>query len=128
MFAFRLLLVSIVGIVVLYTGFIEAPQGWNFIPVFFGDTVAMSWSGQFNLDFSCGLLLSGLWLAWRHHFSPWGLALGFAAPFSGSPLRATCLFFASIQAMAMSGCCRLENRAPPVEPQAAMGLTPDPNP
>jgi hypothetical protein len=98
MFAFRLLLVSIVGIVVVYTGFVGATQGWNFMSVFFRDIVAMTWPGQFNLDFSCFLLLSGLWLAWRHHFSPSGLALGFAALFGGSPLLATYLFVASIQA------------------------------
>jgi hypothetical protein len=66
--------------------------------VFFGDIVAMTWPGQFNLDFSFFLVLSGLWLAWRHHFSPLGLALGLAALFGGSPLLATYLFLASIRA------------------------------
>lgn len=44
---------------------------------------AMTWPGQFNLDFFCFLLLSGLWLAWRHDFSPAGLALGLVALFGG---------------------------------------------
>lgn len=42
-----------------------ALRGWNFMPVFFRDIIALTWPGQFNLDFSCLLSLSGLWLAWR---------------------------------------------------------------
>ena len=38
--------------------------------------MAMTWAGQFNMDFTCFLLLSGLWLAWRHAFSPSGIVLG----------------------------------------------------
>lgn len=91
-------MVSIVVVVLAYTGIVGATKGWNFMPVFFRDIVAMTWPGQFNLDFGCFLLLSGLWLAWRHHFSAWGLALGFAALFGGSPLVASYLFVASIQA------------------------------
>lgn len=38
---------------------------------------AMTWPGQFNADFMTFLSLSGLWIAWRHHFSAGGMALGF---------------------------------------------------
>lgn len=68
--AFRLLLaVMIVGILTI-TGVVGFKHGWNLLPIFFGDIVSLTWPGQFNFDFMCFLLLSGLWLAWRHHFSP----------------------------------------------------------
>lgn len=98
MLAFRALLVSLIGVVLVYTGFVGAGQGWNFMPVFFDDIVAMKWPGQFNLDFSCLLLLSGLWLAWRHQFSAVGIVLGLLALVGGTPLLCTYLLIASIQA------------------------------
>jgi hypothetical protein len=87
-----------VGVVLVYTGLVGSAQGWNFLPVFFQDIFAMTWPGQFNLDFSCLLLLSGLWLAWRHQFSAVGIALGLLALVGGSPLLCTYLFIVSIQA------------------------------
>jgi hypothetical protein len=98
MIAFRVLLVSIFALVLAYTGLVASAKGWNFLPVFFHDIFAVNWPGQFNLDFSCLLLLSGLWLAWRHQYSPLGIALGMLALVGGSPLLCTYLFIASIQA------------------------------
>jgi len=66
--------------------------------VFFGDIARMGWPGQFNLDFLGLLTLSGLWLAWRHHFSPAGLALGVAGVFGGAPVLTAYLFVASLEA------------------------------
>jgi len=97
MLAFRVLLASMAGTALVYTGVVGATQGWNFMPVFFMDIFAMKWPGQFNLDFSCLLLLSGLWLAWRHQFSPSGIALGLLALLGGAPLLSAYLFVASIQ-------------------------------
>jgi len=97
MLAFRVLLALIVGTILIYTGFVGSMHGWNFMPVFFEDMFAMTWRGQFNLDFSCLLLLSGLWLAWRHQFSPSGIALGLLALLGGAPLLSAYLFVASIQ-------------------------------
>jgi hypothetical protein len=68
------------------------------LAVFFGDMAAMTWAGQFNLDFMCFLALSGLWIAWRHHFSPGGLALGVLGFFGGIRVLAPYLFFASFKA------------------------------
>jgi hypothetical protein len=68
------------------------------MPVSFEDVFAMEWRGQLNLDLSCLLLLSGLWLAWRHPFSSFGIALGLLAPVGGAPLLSACLFVTSIQA------------------------------
>lgn len=98
MTAFRALLTSMILVVLIYTGIVVATHGWGLFPIFFGDIRAMSWPGQFNLDFSCLLVLSGLWLAWRNQFSPAGLALGLFAMVGGTPLIATYLLWASIDA------------------------------
>ncbi len=57
-----ILIVLFVGIA-LYTIVVVARDGFGLIPVFFGDLIAMNWSGQFNLDFACYLVLSALWVA-----------------------------------------------------------------
>jgi hypothetical protein len=86
--AFRLLLVAIVAVVGIYTSITIAQQGLGLYTVFFGDMMEMTWRGQFNLDFLCFLLLSGVWVAWRHAFSAAGLVLGFAAFNLGAPFLA----------------------------------------
>lgn len=98
MLAFRALLVLMIGVVLVYTGVVGATHGWNLAPIFFGDMVALNWAGQFNLDFSCLLVLSGLWLAWRNHFSAAGLVLGLLGAVGGSLILAPYLLFASVQA------------------------------
>jgi hypothetical protein len=77
MTALRQLLAILWLVIVGYTGFTIANHGWNLFPIFFGDIAKMGWPGQFNVDFSCFLILSATWLAWRHHFSGAGLLLGF---------------------------------------------------
>jgi len=98
MTAFRVLLASMLMIVLAYTGVVIATHGLGLLPVFFSDIQAMNWPGQFNLDFSCLLVLSGLWLAWRHRFSPAGIALGGLATIGGTPVLAGYLLIASVQA------------------------------
>lgn len=96
--AFRILLAVIFISIVGYTAVVIANHGiWLFAP-FFGDMAKMGWPGQFNLDFMGFLTLSGLWLAWRHHFSPVGLALGVLGFFGGAPVLTAYLFIASLQA------------------------------
>ena len=98
MLAFRTLLVLMIGVVLVYTGVVGATHGWRLLPVFFGDIAAMTWPGQFNLDFGCMLVFSGLWLAWRHHFTPAGLALGLLGAVGGTLVLAPYLLVASVQA------------------------------
>jgi len=74
--AFRILLVVFIAGILCYTGIVAFNHGWNLFQIFFGDIVAMTWSEQFNFDFSCYLILSGLWLSWRNNFTPGGLVLG----------------------------------------------------
>ena len=86
MTAFRAFLFAIFASIVVYTSIVIANNGIGLLPIFFRDIAAMGWPGQFNLDFTGFLALSALWLAWRHHFSPLGLALGVLGFFGGAPV------------------------------------------
>lgn len=94
---FRLFLATCLIIVSVYTTVTIANHGLNFLPIFLADLAAMGWPGQFNLDFYCFLLLAGLWVAWRHHFSAVGIGLGVAMTFLGFPLLATYLLIVSFR-------------------------------
>ena len=96
--AFRGLLILLFSGVVIYTAVVVANHGFGLFPVFFGDIAKMAWPGQFNVDFMSLLVLSGLWLAWRHHFSTTGMALGLLGFFGGAPVLTADLFLASIRA------------------------------
>jgi len=97
MSAFRGLLTCIFGVIVVYTAVVIANHGLGLLPIFFGDILKMGWPGQFNLDFLGFLTLSGVWLAWRHEFTPAGLALGLLGFFGGAPVLTAYLFLASRQ-------------------------------
>lgn len=94
---FRALLGSILIAIVVYTVIVISSHGMNLLPVFFGDIGRMGWPGQFNMDFAGFLILSGFWLAWRHHFSPAGLALGLLGLFGGAPVLTAYLLITSFQ-------------------------------
>lgn len=81
---FRILLAVIFVTIAGYTAVTIANHGMGLFGIFFGDMAQMAWPGQFNLDFLCMLTLSGLWVAWRHEFSPGGIALGLLALFGGA--------------------------------------------
>ena len=84
MTAFRIFLGAMALAITSYTGITIANYGINLLPIFFGDMTKMAWPGQFNFDFMGMLMLSGLWVAWRHRFSPAGIALGLCAAVGGS--------------------------------------------
>lgn len=94
---FRVLLALMLAVLLAYTGVVISNHRLNLLPVFFGDMAEMAWPGQFNLDFAGFLILSALWTAWRHHFSPIGLALAVVALFGGMAFLATYLLAASYQ-------------------------------
>jgi hypothetical protein len=98
MLTLRLLLATIFTAIAAYTVVTIGRHGRSLLPVFFGDMSAMTWPGQFNTDFFSFLLLGGLWLAWRHRFSPVGLALGAAGVFGGMLFLSAYLFIASFRA------------------------------
>ena len=86
MLAFRLLLLTVVVVVGVYTVPVAVDDGVGALfPTFFGHIAAAHWPGQFNLDFFCFLIFSGTWIAWRHHFSSGGIALGIDGLFLGAP-------------------------------------------
>ena len=74
---FRVFLFTLFAALGVYTLFVGFAHGWNLVPLFFAEIHAMTWQGQFNLDFFGFLLLSALWCAWRNNFSAlgWGLAI-----------------------------------------------------
>ncbi|MCU0328966.1 MAG: hypothetical protein MUE53_08245 [Chitinophagales bacterium] len=63
----------------VYTLLVIQKEGMNLFPIFFDDILNLNWSGQFNLDFTAYLTLSGLWIMWRNKFSSFGIAFGIMA-------------------------------------------------
>lgn len=98
MLAFRAFLVVLWLVLVGYTAVVIGNHGWGLLGVFFGDMLAMGWPGQFNLDFMMMLMLSALWVAWRHRFSGVGLLLGAAALFGGALFLTAYLLVVSLRA------------------------------
>lgn len=80
MTAFRNLLVAITMVIVGFTLAAVATDGPNLLPHFIAPVLALSWQGQFNVDFTMYLLLSGLWMAWRGGFTKGSIVLGVLAP------------------------------------------------
>ncbi|MEO1305451.1 MAG: hypothetical protein AAFV37_10770 [Pseudomonadota bacterium] len=70
-------------VLLVYTGIVIANHGANLVPIFFGDMAKMAWPGQFNLDFMGFLVLSALWVGWRHEYSLTGWVLTPLALFGG---------------------------------------------
>jgi hypothetical protein len=94
---FRILLLVMLTALTVYTAIVIANHGWLLLDVFIGDLVKMGWPGQFNLDFTGFLTLSAIWTAWRHQFSPAGLALAVLAFFGGMMFLTIYLLVASYQ-------------------------------
>ena len=51
--------------------------------VFSADLQAVDWRSQFTADLLAQLLLIGIWVAWRHTFSPLGIFLGLSCVMGG---------------------------------------------
>lgn len=92
-----LLIFMLIGIIILTIAAV-ANDGGNLLPHFVEPLLAMNWQGQFNVDFTCYLLLSALWIAWRHHFSLTGLVTAALASVLGILFFAPYLFIQSVQA------------------------------
>jgi hypothetical protein len=97
MLVFRICIVALLVCLTGYTLVVGIQHGWSFLPIFFGDIVAMTWRGQFNVDFMTYLALSGAWVAWRHQFTAGAIALGIVAFVGGMLFFAPYLLWASVQ-------------------------------
>lgn len=80
MSVFRTLLIAMTVAIIALTIAAIADGGINLITPFLSPIFALTWQGQFNFDFSCYLILSGIWMAWRGGFSRPAIALGILAP------------------------------------------------
>jgi len=94
---FQAFLAFIFFSILSYTAIVVGDHGWTLFPVFFGDMQAMTWSGQFNMDFMSHLMLSGIWLAWRNQFSKEGIILGLLGSVGGILVLAPYLFIMSFK-------------------------------
>ena len=98
MTALRVLLVVMGATVLAYTGLAVANEGVNLFATTLPVLPEFGWPGQFHVDFATYLVLSGLWVAWRHGFSAAGIALGVGASLLGMIFLATYLLVASAKA------------------------------
>ena len=98
MVLFRALLLLMLIVLAVYTGVVVVEYGLILLNVFFRDIAALGWPGQFNLDFMMMLMLSGLWVAWRHRFRPLGLLLGVVAFFGEAGFLTIYLLIMTAQA------------------------------
>jgi hypothetical protein len=94
---FRALLILLFIGITSFTGVVIANHGWDLLTVFFSDIALMNWSGQFNADFLGYLLLSALWIMWRHEFSLPGIVLGLIASVGGMMFLTIYLLIVSVQ-------------------------------
>lgn len=97
---FRGLLVLMTLSIVTYTMLVGINHGWNLLPYFVSEMMMMTWQGQFNFDFSCFLVLSGLWTIWRNEFTPLAYVLGLVAAVRGIMFLAPYLLFLSFKEQA----------------------------
>ncbi|GBF51241.1 hypothetical protein LPTSP4_27730 [Leptospira ryugenii] len=97
MIFFRILLTGMFLGITAYTAIASQSYGWDLLTPFFQGLISLTWPGQFHFDFSCYLLLSGLWIMWRNQFSPQSIALGLVASVLGILFFAPYLIWLSFQ-------------------------------
>lgn len=76
-----------------YTFFAFQKEGIQLFSVFINQIQSLTWAGQFNLDFTCYLILSGLWIMWRNKFTVSSIFLGTIAMILGMVFFAPYLLF-----------------------------------
>jgi hypothetical protein len=96
MLPFRLLLITVFATTLVYTLIVSGTYGWNFFPTVLANVQALNWSGQFNIDFACYLVLSAIWVAWRNRFSAQGMVFALLALVGGILFFAPYLLLLSI--------------------------------
>lgn len=76
---FKTLLITMCVALLIYTALAIANEGPNLFANTLPSVLEFGWAGQFHVDFVTYLILSGLWVAWRHEFSVGGIILGLLA-------------------------------------------------
>jgi len=89
----KFILVAITILLLVYTWLAFKNEGINLFAIFFSNIQSLTWNGQFNLDFSSYLLLSGLWIMWRNKFTPISIVLGVVASIVGIVVFAPYLYY-----------------------------------
>lgn len=84
-------------LVLIYTGLAFKNDGTDLLGVFLYNIQSVNWNGQFNLDFSCYLVLSGLWIVWRDKFSTSSIIVGLVASIIGIIVFAPYLLYLIIK-------------------------------
>ena len=69
MTGFRMLLVAFGAGLAVYTALVIGAHGWNFVPSYLADLSALTWPGQFDLDFTMLIALAAIWILWRNRCS-----------------------------------------------------------
>jgi hypothetical protein len=83
--------------VMFYTVLAVKNEGMDLFPVFISNITQMGWNGQFNLDFSMYLVLSGIWIMWRNKWSISSIFIGVSAMILGIVFFAPYLLFLVIK-------------------------------
>jgi hypothetical protein len=82
-FALKSLLLMQTLAVLVYTIYAVKNEGWDLFQIFTTNMMSLNWNGQFNLDFSCYLTLSGIWIMWRNKFTISSVFMGIVAMIMG---------------------------------------------
>ncbi|WP_298838185.1 hypothetical protein [uncultured Roseobacter sp.] len=93
---FRITLIAMTALIAAMTMGALAHDGINLISPFLRPVADLTWQGQFNIDFACYLVLSGIWMAWRSGFSGRSIALGVLAPPLGIAFLAPFLLWLTV--------------------------------
>lgn len=93
LFLFKCTLVGFIVLLLLYTVKATQAHGFTLIDALVENAQGFSWSGQFNLDFTCYLILSGIWIMWRGKFAVPAIVTGLAASVLGMMFFAPYLLY-----------------------------------
>lgn len=90
---FKTLLIAMNLLVLVYTTLAVVNEGVNLFATTLPALLEFGWPGQFHIDFASYLILSGIWVAWRHNFSSGGIVLGVLASVLGMIFLSLYLLF-----------------------------------
>jgi hypothetical protein len=89
----KTLLVAQTIALLVYTFLAFHSEGAMLFQIFTTNITALNWNGQFNLDFSCYLTLSGLWIMWRDKFNVNSILIAIVAMILGIIVFAPYVFY-----------------------------------